>query len=378
MRLNEVNKVIKNFRAKLLQTMALTLFCANIAYADNPKIAWFWSNPDSGFWPVVERFVSAAAKDLGVDIEIFTYGDNPMMVVPTVEKVLSQASTRPDAIMFHNYKNTGKEILELCEKNKIPAFIFNAGFPPENNIGNPREKYKYWIGLMLPDDEYAGYILAKRLMEEARTINKRGKDGKIHVVALEGNRTSEASNARVRGFNRAISEDPDFVIEQFFHSKWWERLAFEAFELSIIRYPDVSMFWAASDSMAIGVIKAAKEHAWVPGKDFVTGGVDLLPDDLDYLKSGEMSVSVGGHYAEGAWATILLYDYLKGYDFADNESTVFSTRMGDFTTSDILESGDLGQKLSKAHIEKTDFRRFSRAYNPDLKSYNFDFKELFK
>ena len=369
--------MIIKFHLKLFLIAALALSSGNNAFAANPKIAWFWSDPGSGFWPVVERFVSAAAKDLGVDIEIYTYGDNPMMVLPTVEKVLSQATTRPDAIMFHNYKNTGEEVLELCEKSNIPAFIFNAGFPPENKIGNPRETYQYWIGLMLPDDEYAGYILAKRLMAEARKINKRGKDGKIHVVALEGNRSSEASNSRVRGFNRAISEDPDFVIEQFFHSKWWERLAFEAFELSIIRYPEVSMFWAASDSMAIGIIKAAKENGWVPGKDFVTGGVDLLPNDLEYLESGEMSVSVGGHYAEGAWATILLYDYLKGYDFADIESSVYSTRMGDFTASDV-KSVNLRQKLSKAHIEKTDFRRFSRAYNPDLKKYNFDFKELFK
>lgn len=363
----------------LLSTaLVLALLWGNVVYAANPKIAWFWSNPDSGFWPVVERFVLAASRDLGVDIEIYPYGDNPMMVVPTVEKVLTPPDSRPDAIMFHNYKNTGREILDLCEKYQVPAFVFNAGFHPEDNLGKPREKYKYWIGQMLPDDEYAGYILAERLIEEARKLEKRGKDGKIHVVALEGNRTSEASEARIRGFKRAIKGNSDFVIEQFFHSKWWERLAFEAFELSIIRYPEVSLFWAASDSMAIGVIKAAEKNGWTPGKDFVTGGIDLLPADQDYLLSGKEAVSVGGHYAEGAWAIVLLYDYLKGYDFAPFQSTLFSTRMGDYASSDAAELEKMRRKISKKNIDDIDFKRFSRAYNPGLKMYNFDFKALFK
>ncbi len=358
-------------------SLGLILLSVSSALGAKPKIGWFWSTYSSGFWPVVERFVSAASEDLGVDIQIYSYGDNPNKFVPTVEGALSKPNSRPDAIFFHNFKNKGKEVLELCERYKVPAFVFNAGFSPKDNVGTPREKYKYWKGLMLPDDEYAGYILAKKLMAEAKKMNKRGKDGKIHVVALEGNRSSEASNSRVRGFKKAM-KDPDFVTEQFFHSKWMETLASEAFELSIIRYPEVSLFWTASDSMAIGIIKAAEKKGWIPGNDFVTGGVDLLPSNQDYLISGKQAVSVGGHYAEGAWAIILLYDYLKGYDFASFESTVFFTKMGDHTSSTFAELGDLRQKLSKENMKKINFKRFSRAYNPSLEKYNFEFKALFE
>lgn len=368
---------MKKIQIILSLSLVFILLSVSLAFGANPKIAWFWSDSTTGFWSMVERFVTAASEDLGVDIRIYTYGANPMKIVPTVEKILSDPETRPDAVLFHNYKKKGKEILELCERLKVPAFVFNAGFSPKDNVEKPREIYKYWIGLMLPDDEYAGYILAKKLMVEAQKMNKRGKDGKIHVVALEGNRSSEASNSRVRGYKKAMS-DPDFVTDQFFHSKWKENLAYEAFELSSIRYPGASVFWAASDSMAIGVIKAAEKKGLVPGKDFVTGGVDLLPQDQSYLRSGKLAVSVGGHYAEGAWAIILLYDYLKGYDFASFESTVFSTKMGDHTSSTFAELGDLRQKLSKENIGKIDFRRFSRVYNPGIKKYNFEFKALFK
>jgi len=353
------------------------LLSASIGFCATPSIAWFESDAITGFWPMVKRFVVAASEDLGVDLRIYTYGENPMLIVPEAEKVLTDSDTRPDAILFHNFKNNGKQILQLSEQYKVPAFVFNAGFNAQDNVGQPRDKFKYWIGLMVPDDEYAGFTLARRLMIEAKKINKRGKDGKIHVVALEGNRASEASNARVRGFEKAIKES-EFANLQFFHSKWRENLAYEAFKLSIIRYPDVSMFWTASDSMAIGVIKAAAEQGWVPGKDFVTGGIDILPRNQDYLKSGEMAVSVGGHYVEGAWAIIALYDYLMGYDFASLGATVFSTKMGHHTSASFTELGDLRQKLSMENIRKIDFKRFSRAHNPGLKKYNFEFEALFK
>ena len=117
--------MIKNKTILVFTVLALTAL-GQMTYAANPKIAWFWSNPDSGFWPLVERFVSAASKDLGVDIYIYPYGDNPMLVAPTVEKVLSHPETKPDAIMFHNYKNTGEEVLDLAEKYKDRFRIIDA------------------------------------------------------------------------------------------------------------------------------------------------------------------------------------------------------------------------------------------------------------
>lgn len=359
--------------------MGSALWIPGSALGEKPRIAWFNTGSRSGFWPVVKDFITSASEDLGVDLRVHCCWVDPMGVVPSVEKVLSDPAGPPDAVMFHNFKNKGREILELCEKYKVPAFIFNAGFSAGNQAGLPREKYKQWIGLMLPDDEYAGYILAKQLISEAKAMDKRGKDGKIHVVALEGNRSSEPSNARVRGYKKALEAHKDDVVHrQFFHSKWWEELAFEAFELSMLRYPDVSLFWAASDSMAIGVIKAAEKNGWVPGRDYVTGGIDLIPRDQAYLESGKMAVSVGGHYAEGAWALVLLYDYLNGYDFGPFQSTVFSTRMGSHTRAGYAKIGDLREKLDAENMKKIDFRQFSRVYNPGMKKYNFEFKALFE
>ncbi|MCG8620060.1 MAG: ABC transporter substrate-binding protein [Desulfobacterales bacterium] len=363
----------------IMVCIAVFLFSTASGHCEKPSIAWFQSDKITGFWPMVERFILAASEDLGVEVRIYTYGENPMLIVPKVEAVLSDPDSPPDAILFHNFKKKGKQVLQLSEKYKVPAFVFNAGFDESENVGRPREKYAYWIGQMLPDDEYAGFLLAKKLMVATKKLNKRGKDGKFHVVALEGNRASEASNLRVKGFKSALEneEGSEFVTHQFFHSKWREKLAFDAFKLSRLRYPEVSMFWTASDSMAIGVIKGAADSGWVPGRDFVTGGVDILPQNQDYLKSGQMAVSVGGHYVEGAWAVIALYDYLKGYDFKELGSTMFATKMGHHESATFTKFGDLRHRLSKENIGKIDFTRFSRAYNPGLTAYNFEFESLF-
>ncbi len=342
------------------------------------RIDWFKAGSQSGFWPIVERFIKAAAEDLNVDLRIHDHGGNPVRMLQMADKALKDEKNRPDCILFHNYKKRGKDILELSEKYKVPAFVFNAGFSEKDQVGKPREKYKYWIALMTPDDEYAGYILAEKLMEEAKEIGKLGKDGKIHMVAIEGNHTSEASNARTRGFRKALKNDKNFVNLQFFHSMWKEKKAYEAFNMSVIRYPEVSVFWTASDSMAIGVIKAAEKHGWISGKDFVTGGVDLLPDNQHYLESGKMAVSAGGHYAEGAWAVIAIVDYLNGYDFKRYHSTTFHTKMFAHTSSGFSKIGNLSKKLTGENIERIDFKRFSRTYTPNLKKYDFKFEALFE
>lgn len=359
-----------------LKTFLLIVLCVGFIQQSEakPRIAWFKSSADSGFWPLVERFMIASANNLGVELEIHSFNGNPVILMQLVQKELVHQSVKPDAILFHNEKSRGKQILEICEKQQIPAFLFNAGFSNQDGMGKPRERYRYWIGSMLPDDFYAGYLLSESLVEAAKNL-KKNQTSEIQLVAIEGNRTSEASNERVRGLKHSIQQHAGVRIKQFFHSKWREQLAFDAFRVAIDRYPDVTVFWTASDNMAIGVIKSAKEIGKIPGYDFVTGGIDLLPQNQGYLQEGSLTVSVGGHYAEGAWALILLYDYLMKVDFAETGTLQYKSKMI-AATGGGSTLGKLSDKLSQENLNKLDFRRFSRAYNPKIQRYQFDLDQL--
>lgn len=353
------------------------------------KIAWFSTMTQdektgrlklmhTDFWPTTKLFVVAAAEDLGIDLHIYYANANFVVLLQQVQEVLSNETTRPDGMIFHNWKANGKKILQIAEKYGVKSFVFNAGFPENDPVGKPREKYKHWIGQMYPDDEYAGYLLARRLIEAAQKLPDRKKRSVLGMVALEGNRMSEASNLRTRGLERALKEHPDVRLYQYFHSKWSRKLGGDAFLMTLQRYPETSVFWTASESMAIGVIEQAALAGWVPGRDFVTGGIDLLPHNFQYVQSRKMSVSIGGHYLEGAWALIVLHDYLRGHDFMEQQSVTLKTRMIAVSEENMNEFGDFAKLMTPENVKRIDFKPYSKVYNPGMDRCQFAIGEVLK
>jgi len=348
------------------------------------KIAWFTSLPedlnagDSPFWMNVRQFMVAAAQDLGVDLQIYPYNANPGLFVKRVQEVLTDENMKPDGILFHNFKKRGDEVLQLAEQYGVSAFVFNAGFGADAPVGRPREQFSHWIGQMLPDDEYTGWLLSEKLLEEALKLEKRGADGTVHAVAFGGSRGSQASILRIRGFERSIQEQEQLLTQNILYAEWSRERVQKMVAPLIKKFPDVSVFWAASDSMAQGIIDGAKAQGWTPGKDFVVGGVDWLPEAVELIQSNEMTVSVGGHYLEGAWALIVLYDYLNGYDFAEiRATTTLGTKMFALTTSNIAQFSMLREKLTLENIVKNiDFTVYSKTYYPELQEYDFNLEEL--
>lgn len=349
--------------------LALFGFAGNSAAVE--KVAWFKSGSNSKFWPIVEKIMVSSAKDLELDLDIYEYKNDPFYMITLVREVLTDPARRPACILIHNFKKRGEKLLELGEEFGVPVFLFNAGFGINSQVGNPREKYPHWIGQMVPDDEFGGYLLAKELISKAKGLDKNSSTP-IQMVALEGNRTSEASIKRVAGMKRALAEHPEVIINQHFHSKWKFELAKEAFLATRRRYPQTTIFWTASETMAIGVIEAAREQGLIPGKDLVTGGFDLLPENKKYIESGEMAASVGGHYFEAAWSLVLIYDYLHGVDFATHETTSFTTRMTSQTKGDLTQYNDIYSVLSTSRLDTLDFGSLSKYRNPTVKKYNFD------
>ena len=75
----------------------------------------------------------------------------------------------------------------------------------------------------------------------------------------------------------------------------------------------------------------------------------------------------------GGVATILLYDYLNGYDFA-GELGVYVEIQPVVITRDNVDF--FLPKLRADHWQKIDFKKFSKTLNPDLKQYNFSLEHI--
>ncbi len=319
------------------------------------------------FWSKFTGFMQEAVDDLGMSINFHYANGNHLKMVEQAKEVIKRGET--SILVFQNFKKQGAIIIRMAEKAKIPAFVVNAGFQKDENMGKPREKYKCWIGELVPDDFEAGYRLAQILSRKAQ----RGRDGKIHMVALSGNIADTASIERVEGLKQAVNEMNDVVLEQVFSTDWSSTVARQKFCLfKRSRYPETTVVWAAGDAIALGVAEGARELNLKMGRDIITGGIDWSREGLEAVKEGTLHVSMGGHFVDGAWAAVLIYDYFNGRDFA-LDGVSLKSKMFPIT---IYNADTYLLKLKRNNDSKLNFKSFSRVYNPNIRQYNFGLSTL--
>jgi ABC-type sugar transport system substrate-binding protein len=343
--------------------------CPVSAHHKEYRIALFtpWEKGDL-FWGQVADFMKAATDDLGMKLEVY-YAHGTRRKMEEQVQEASAGESPPDALVILSFRKSGPELLQIAEENKIPVFLINAGVDIEKLKG-PRVVLKHWIGEMLPDDESAGFDLANVLIDEALKAGKAGKDGKVDIVALGGTyRFAGPAVHRENGLLRALKLRDDARLKRIVPAHWKRSIAREKFLQLHKIYPEVSVYWAANDQIALGVMDASAEL----GLDIISGGVDWTSKALELIEAGRLTVSLGGHFMEGGWAAVLLYDWFHGRDFAE-ETVAFRSRMGLLTKDTV---GHYKRSFQgKDGWDKIDFRKFSKVLNPEVGSYAFGFETV--
>jgi len=358
--------VINNDSTKILFCVSVIVFSFLIGifspallYAKSLEIAIFIPHEDP-FWKKAVLFTEEAAGDLDMKLRVYNANDDPDKMIAQVRKTVRSGI---DGIIFSTYQNTGEQIFRIAEKNSVPSILINSQLPQADLL--PRTKYEYWIGSVLPDDEKTGAVLIQQLINEARQSGIE----RFNVLAIEGNPKDESSIARIRGlrgFMKHLKEVNSFKII----AGNWKRIKAQEIFLSYYKtQSDVNIVWCANDSMALGVAKAIKELGLE--EKIVVGGVDWDKAAQEAILNGRMDVSVGGHFLDGAWAAVLLYDYLNGIDFA-NERLQFESPMVGITRTNFKKFSPF-LSLDKQSLN---FRLFSKALNQQLKLYSLDLNAI--
>ena len=347
----------KNRAAILCLTLLLLVLLPAVSLAQPIKFVLLQPF-SSSFWENTVFFTRQAAQDMGVDLEVHNALGDPDRMLRQAQKALQG---KPDGLIFPAYKGGGEAIMQLADDLKIPTMLINSPISPSDLL--PRTKYKSWLGSVMPDDEMTGVLLMRQLAVEVKRL---GGD-KINLLAITGELSDESSQARTRGLNKYIKYMPDLASVKVVSGGWSLMKAHGAFSSYHESNPEVNAVWCANDEMALGVIKA-KERLGIK-TPLVIGGVDWDVAALEAINDDRMQVSVGGHFLDGAWALILLYDYLKGKDFADERLTFVSPMMAvnKATLPRIAALMGLGDS-------PIDFRAFSKAANPGLKGYTMNFQ----
>jgi ABC-type sugar transport system substrate-binding protein len=341
------------------------------AWSGNIRVAFI--NPGmtgEAFWLQVSATMLAAAEELGIDLDIRYTNREYDKAIAVADQILSQRPL-PDYLIATNDIGAGGAIIKRADAAGVSMILLSNDLDQKEwaEFGEPRTKYRRWLGSIAPDHEGGGYGIAEGILIEAARIKKTRP---LKLLALAGDVETPASNDRVRGLKRAIDVmsnllGPDSVeLLKVANLDWTEKGAESWVSEFLKTGPRIDALWAANDPMAFGAITALRKAGYTPGIDVIVGGLNWSQGGVQRVLNGEMLLTHGGHFLGGAWAMVILRDYQDGRDFAE-EDVRLQFPMGAIDLPVARRFPDLG----KVDWGKVDFTRFSKTRNPAVTRYSF-------
>jgi len=331
------------------------------------------NDPTGGFWLSISAVMKEAARQFNIDLEVI-YAERDHIRMQQQAREVAKRPLLPDYLIVVNEKLAADEMVKAADLAGLKVLVMSNVFTGEQAIqmGSPREKYKNWIGSLVPDNRFAGYQIAKRIIDQAKK-GSAAKDGRLRLLAINGDAATLAATQRLEGLKKAVSEHSNVELQQVFIGEWRQDKAREQTQIALTRYPQTDLIWAANDPMAMGAIEGAIEAKRRPGKDIFIGGLNWDAPALARVKDGSLVVSVGGHFMIGGCALVLVHDYHHGKDFAD-EGLEFQAPLFGLVDGKNIDAF-LG-KFGDRNWSKIDFTRLSKVNNPSTRKYNFSVKTL--
>ncbi|QZI73003.1 ABC transporter substrate-binding protein [Pseudomonas protegens] len=328
-------------------------------------------NSTETFWVSYSRFMQAAARDLGMDLQIL-YGErNPQNSLDQARELFQRAQ-KPDYLILVNEQYVAPQILRMSQGSGVKLFIVNSPLTEDQRalISQSRSSYSDWIGSMMSNDEEAGYRMLKELLRQHGPLPA-GQT--IDLLAFSGVKVTPAAQLREQGLHRALAENPQVRLRQLVYGEWSRQRAHEQAQQLLQRYPQTQLIWSANDEMALGAMQAARELGRKPGGDLLFSGLNSSPEALQALIDGELSVLMAGHFTSGGWALVALHDDALGLDARrlggpDWHLSLFQSLTRD-QARQLLRLGDqVGARV--------DFRGLSAQGKPDSYRYPFSLQLL--
>jgi len=324
---------------------------------------------EHGFYDVFTDVMKAAAGQLGIALQVVDCGKSAARMLES-GSALAQSARRPDYVLLPDYLGTGQQLLPVLDGAGLRVLVLAEGFSrgARATLGEPRLKHRNWLGEILPDDTQAGYLLARTLTRAARK-RRTAEHPKVHVGILSGDQSS-AGLARFRGWARLKAEAPDVEQASFQYAAWERDTARSAAALMLRSRAEIDVIWAANDAMALGALDAVRDAGRAPGKDVLLGGIDLSYEALVATDEGSLTVSIGGHFLDGARAILLVHDHHHGLDFEP------WSRRSPLVSATPENAGPYCRFVESRAWRAVDFTRFSRARNSGAPTPDFSLESL--
>ena len=339
-------------RSLFFATVVLVLSAASLAGAKTERFSVVFLNPggETSFWGMVSGTMTAAAEDLSIDLEVIHTNRDRIAMLAAAREIASRAD-KPDYVVLVNELEQGMTMQREMAQAGIKTFYLLNRLSDDQIATLSAAESGAMAGSITPDNEIAGYEMAKSLIDETRA--RAPSADQIRILAILGDTVTPAALAREAGLRRALEEEPSAKLVRAFPVLWDKDEARRraAFALKVEQVDGV---WAANDDLAIGAQEAAAELGRRPGEDLLFAGLNWSSDGLAAVQSGSMTMTHGGHFFGGAWAMVMLRDMRDGAaaagDYRFDMSAVHAANVDLFI--DRIGDRDWG---------KIDFKSFSRS-----------------
>ena len=332
---------------------------------------------DENYWVTASNCMMTAARNLGVQLEIIYVERDHLKTLELARLIAARPiHIRPDYVILSNDYAVAAEAMRILDGAHIKTFFAYSGISDAGDrekVGIPRQIYKGWLGVLEPHAEDAGYLTARALIQRGRAEKLMHSDGKLHMLAIAGDRSTTASYKRNEGMRLAVAEAKNVVIDQVVYGDWNRVKAKEQSAWLYQRYPHTRLVWAGNDLMAFGAMESWRARGGTPGRDAYFSGINTSSEAFTALESGSLNALAGGHFIAGAFSLVILYDYHHGRDFADEGLELDRSMFILFTAE---EARRFRHSFGAQNFDKLDFKKFSKVLNPAIKKYDFSFRQI--
>ncbi len=341
--MNILSLLRRSFLAALAATFVSFAGSFSLALAESPKkltIGVTVPTLSAQFWNRYVDFLQQGAKAYGIDVVVLNADNNPDKMGRNVEDLIAKGV---DGIIHVAYWNTGVKVLTEAKAANIPVVFADVYLP---DISPQDKRFPNYVAFVGPSDEAAGYEMATTLFKALKPNEK----GEKVVGVVDGTPGTSVAIDRRKGFDRALKENKDVRLAGAVNGNFVRDTSQTAFESLYQGHPDIKGVWAANGGTATGVMAALKNAGKAPGKDVLVVAMDLNPENVDAIESGELLFDIGGHWLQGGFALTILNDYLNNHP---------------------LEAKDANMKLKLLPLTKELIPQFRKDYPQGLPDYDW-------
>lgn len=178
-----------------------------------------------------------------------------------------------DAIILNPVDTQGVlPMINAAKKANIPLVFVNR--KPEVPLSGAMA----YVG---SDSAVSGKMQIEAL---AKIMNYRG-----NIAILMGALSNEEARERTRAVEDVIAQHKDMKVVEKQTAKWQRNEAVDVVSTWLLNGTPINAIVANNDEMAIGAIMALNQ---AKRKDVLVAGIDGTPDGLQFIKNGEMIVTV--------------------------------------------------------------------------------------